>query len=387
MINIDELLKIAIESDASDLHVKAGNFPVLRIHGKLKLLTKYPKLSEDETRNLVDQFTSDEQKKALDKNLDLDLAYNLQEFGRFRGSVFYQRGSLAFVMRIIPHEIKNINDLLLPDVLEKISLEQRGLVLITGTTGTGKTTTLAAMINHINMHRRENIITIEDPIEYVHHDNKSTITQREVGVDVTSFSRGLRASLREDPDVILVGEMRDRDTIETALLAAETGHLVLSTLHTVDAPETIARIISVFAPHHQRQIRLQLSTILKAIVSLRLIPKKDGEGRVPAVEVMINTPYIAECIQDREKGVLIKDAIATGVSQYGMQTFDQSIYRLYKSEHISFEQGLKYSSSPDNFKLRVMGIQSTLDVALDDMEKEIMKIDKEKKDVEEEEEG
>jgi len=265
-------------------------------------------------------------------------------------------------------------------------LEQRGLVLVTGTTGTGKTTTLAAMIDHINTHRRENIITIEDPIEYLHRDKKSSISQREVGVDVTNFARGLRASLREDPDVILVGEMRDLDTIETGLLAAETGHLVLSTVHTLDAPETINRIISVFPPHHQRQIRFQLSSILKAVISMRLIPTKDGQGRVPAVEIMINTPYIKECINDREKTILIRDAIQAGVSQYGMQTFDQSIYNLYQQGLISYEQGMRYSSSPDNFKLRVMGIRSTLDVALEDMEKELGKISKEKKEEMEEEE-
>jgi twitching motility protein PilT len=242
------------------------------------------------------------------------------------------------------------------------------------------------MINYINEQRSENIITIEDPIEYLHTDKKSMISQREVGVDVLSFSRGLRASLREDPDIILVGEMRDLDTIETALMAAETGHLVLSTLHTTDAPETINRIISIFAPHHQRQIRLQLSSIIKAVISMRLIPKKDGFGRVPAVEVMINTPYIAECIRDREKTVLIRDAIASGLSQYKMQTFDQSIYHLYKEGYISYEQGMRYSSSPDNFKLRVMGIQSTIDVAMEDMEKEMGKIER-KKNVEEDDEG
>jgi twitching motility protein PilT len=282
-------------------------------------------------------------------------------------------------MRIIPLEVMSIRDLLLPEILEKIAAEQRGLCLVTGTTGSGKTTTLAAMIDHINETRMENIITIEDPIEYLHRDKKSTVSQREVGVDVTSFSRGLRASLREDPDIILVGEMRDLDTIDTALLAAETGHLVLSTVHTLDAPETINRIITVFPPHQQRQVRIQLSSILRAIISMRLIPRKDGSGRVPAVEVMINTPYIQDCINDREKTVLIRDAIASGVSQYGMQTFDQSIYYLYKEGYISYEQGLRYSSSPDNFKLRVMGIRSTLDVAMEDMEKEMSEIERETK--------
>jgi len=377
-MNIDDLLKIAIESEASDLHLKAGNFPIVRIHGKLKPLTSFPRLSPENTRELADQITSPYQKEILKKEMDLDLAYSLGGFGRFRGSIYQQRGSFAIVLRIIPLEVLTIKELHLPMVLETIAGEQRGLILVTGTTGSGKTTTLAAMIDHINMSRRENIITIEDPIEYLHRDKKSTISQREVGVDVVNFSRGLRASLREDPDIILVGEMRDLDTIETGLLAAETGHLVLSTLHTLDAPETINRIISVFPPHHQRQVRLQLASILKAIISMRLIPKKEGDGRVPAVEVMINTPYISDCVADREKTVLIRDAIATGVSQYQMQTFDQSIYGLYKDGYISYDQGLRYSSSPDNFKLRVMGIRSASDLALDDMEKEMKKVEEEK---------
>jgi twitching motility protein PilT len=376
-MDIDELLKIAIESDASDLHIKAGNYPLIRVHGQLQALANFPRLSNENTRELVDQITNDFQKEALKTELDLDLAYSLAGFGRFRGSIFQQRGSMALVLRIIPLEVMTIRELLLPEILESISMEQRGLVLVTGTTGSGKSTSLAAMINHINESRTENIITIEDPIEYLHRDKQSNISQREVGMDVVSFSRGLRASLREDPDIILVGEMRDLDTIETALMAAETGHLVLSTLHTTDAAETINRIIAVFAPHHQRQIRLQLSSILKAVVSMRLIPRKEGGGRVPAVEVMVNTPYIAECIHDRDKTVLLRDAIASGVSQYGMQTFDQSIYQLYKDGYISYEQGLRYSSSPDNFKLRVMGIRSTLDVALEDMEKEMSKIERE----------
>jgi twitching motility protein PilT len=384
-MDIDEFLKVAIESDASDLHIKAGNYPIIRIHGKLHPLTQFPRLSPNNTFELANQVLNEHQKEKLNNDLDIDLAYSLPGFGRFRGSVYNQRGSLALVMRIIPLEVKTIRDLLLPEAIEKIALEPRGLVMVTGTTGSGKTTTLAAMIDHINIHRKENIITVEDPIEYLHRDKKSTISQREVGVDVLNFSRGLRASLREDPDVILVGEMRDRETIETALLASETGHLVMSTLHTLDAPETINRIVSVFAPHHQRQIRLQLASIIKACISMRLIPRKDGQGRVPACEVMINTPYIQECINDREKTLLIRDAIASGVSQYGMQTFDQSIYQLYKDGYISYEQGLRYSSSPDNFKLRVMGIRSTLDVALEDMESEMISIERPAEEIKEEE--
>jgi twitching motility protein PilT len=339
-------------------------------------LTGFPRLTSKDTQELADQLMTDFQKTRIKEDFDIDLAYSLPGFGRFRGSIFQQRGSIAIALRIIPLEVKTIRQLLLPEVLEKIALLQRGLILVTGTTGSGKTTTLAAMIDYINTHRRENIITIEDPIEYLHKDKKSTISQREVGMDVSSFSRGLRATLREDPDVILVGEMRDLDTIETAILAAETGHLVFSTLHTLDAPESINRIISVFAPHHQRQVRLQLGSILKGVLSQRLIPRMDGQGRVPAVEVMISTPYVQECIQDKEKTGLIRDAISAGVSQYGMQTFDQSIFQLYRDGYISFEQGLRYSTNPDNFKLRVMGIQSILDIALEEMETGMSKVER-----------
>jgi len=373
---IDEFLKIAIERDASDVHLKAGNHPMIRVHGTLTPLTGFPRLTTQDTEELAGQMMTEYQKQRLQEDLDLDLAYSLPGFGRFRGSIFHQRGSLSIALRIIPLEVKSIRQLLLPEVLEKIAFYQRGLVLVTGTTGSGKTTTLAAMLDYINTYRRENIITIEDPIEYLHKDKKSSISQREVGMDVSSFSRGLRACLREDPDVILVGEMRDLDTIDTALLAAETGHLVFSTLHTLDAPESINRIVSVFAPHHQRQVRLQMASILKAIISMRLIPRMDGQGRVPAVEIMISTPYIAECVADRDRTTLIRDAVASGVSQYGMQTFDQSIYQLYRDGYISFEQGMKYSSNPDNFKLRVMGIQSTLDIALEEMEKQMSKVER-----------
>ena len=368
---IDDLLKIAIEMEASDLHLKAGNHPQVRVAGELVVLEKLPRLSVDDTENLAAEMMGEVQRARLQEDFDIDLAYSLPGFGRFRGSIYYQRSSIAIALRIIHFEIKSLKDLLLPDVLEKICGYSRGLVLVTGTTGSGKTTTLASMIDLINSSRRDNIITIEDPIEYLHRDKKSTISQREVGWDVKSFARGLRAALREDPDIILVGEMRDVETIETALTAAETGHLVLSTLHTLDAPETINRVVGVFPPHQQRQIRIQLASILRAVISQRLIPRKDGVGRVPAVEVMINTPYIADCISDRDKTYQIRDAIAAGISQYGTQTFDQSIYNLYQKDLISFEQGMRYSTSPDNFKLRVQGIQSSADLALEDMEREM----------------
>jgi twitching motility protein PilT len=377
-MKIADFIKIAIENNASDLHLKAGSFPILRISGELKPLTQFPRLSAENTQDLVGQITNDAQKEQLKTDLDMDLAYTLEGFGRFRGSILHQRGSLAIALRIIPLEIMSIRELYLPEILGRLSLEKRGLILVTGSTGSGKSTTLAAMINNINLNQSSHIITIEDPIEFIHLDKKCLISQREVGKDVVGFARGLRAALREDPDVILVGEMRDKETIETALLAAETGHLVLSTLHTVDATETINRIVSVFPPFHQRQIRIQLSSTLRAVISMRLIPKKEGEERVPAVEVMINTPFIAECIHDKEKTNSIRDAIERGASQYNMQTFDQSIFKLYKTGLISFEQGLAYASSPDDFKLKAMGVRSSLDMAMEDIEKQI-EIDTEEK--------
>ncbi len=372
-MHIDELLKIAIEMDASDVHIKAGNHPQLRIHGDLVPLAQLPKLSSQDAEALAGQILTEAQRRRMEDENDLDLAYSLPGFGRFRGSIFRQRGSLAVALRIIPFEVRSFQDLLLPAVTEKIASAERGLVLVTGSTGSGKTTTLASMIDFINRTRREHIITIEDPIEYLHRDKMSLVCQREVGGDVESFARGLRGALREDPDIILVGEMRDLETIETALLAAETGHLVLSTLHTVDAPETINRIVSAFPPHQQRQVRLQLASILQAVISQRLVPRRDGKGRVPAVEVLIATPYVRECIQEREKTSLIRDALAAGTSQYGMQTFDQSVFQLFDKGYISFDQGLRYSTSPDNFRLRVQGIQSTQDIAREEMELSLAK--------------
>ncbi len=375
-MDIDELLKVAIERDASDLHIKAGEPPILRIHGTLIPLAGLDRLTTKDVESMVGQLINENQKKKLEQDMDLDLAYSLSGYGRFRGSIFLQRGSLAVSLRIIPMGVKTIRELLLPQVIEKICDMPRGMVLVTGTTGSGKTTTLAAMIEHINANRREHIITIEEPIEYLHKDKKSIICQREVGWDVQTFNRGLRAALREDPDIILVGEMRDLDTIETAILAAETGHLVLSTLHTLDAVESVNRIIAAFPPHQQQQIRVQLGAILRGVISMRLIPRADGNGRVPAVEVMIATPYIQDCILDPDKTYLIRDAIAAGVSEYQMQTFDQSIYQLYKAGYISFEQGILYSSNPDNFKLRVQGVQSTLDIALETMESKMGNIER-----------
>ena len=373
-MNIDDLLKISVERGASDLHLKVGNHPVLRIDGHLHPLVELKRLMQENTIAMAFSMMNEAQKERFKKEHELDMAYSVAGLGRFRCNVFLQRGAVGIVMRVIPTQVKSIADLNLPIVLERISQERRGMVLVTGTTGSGKSTSLAAMIDHINTYRVEHIITIEDPIEYLHRDKKSIVNQREIGQDTNSFAHALRASLREDPDVILVGEMRDKETIETALLAAETGHLVLSTLHTLDAPETINRIISIFEPHHQKQIRIQLASVLRSIISMRLIPRLDGKGRVPAVEILINTSYIEECIQDSEKTKLIKDAIAQGVSQYGMQTFDQSLYYLFQKELISYDEALKWASNPDEFKLKRIGLQSTKEMSMEEMERRMSSI-------------
>ncbi|MGB7227437.1 MAG: PilT/PilU family type 4a pilus ATPase, partial [Candidatus Acidiferrales bacterium] len=302
---------------------------------------------------------------------ELDMAYGVAGLGRFRVNVFQQRGNVGMVLRVIPTKIRTIEELNLPPVIDKICEEQRGLVLVTGTTGSGKSTTLAAMIDRINSIRPEHIITIEDPIEYLHRDKKGFINQREVEVDTSTFSTALRAALRQDPDVVLVGEMRDLETISTALLAAETGHMVFSTLHTLDATETIQRIIAVFPPPEQKQIRLQMASTLKAVVSQRLVRKSDGVGRVPAVEVLISTGYIRDCIINPDKTRLIRDALAAGTSQYGMQTFDQSIFDLYTKNLITLDEALIRATNPDEFKLRIQGIRSAADAAREEMERQM----------------
>ena len=264
-------------------------------------------------------------------------------------------------------KIFSIEELELPKVLTKIAEEERGLVLVTGTTGSGKSTTLAALVDHINNVRSAHVMTVEDPIEYLHRDRKAIVNQREVAVDTQSFAHALRSALRQDPDVILVGEMRDLETVETGLLAAETGHLVFSTLHTLDATETINRIISVFPPHQQRQVRIQLASVLKAVVSQRLIPRADGSGRIAALEIMVATPFIRDCIVDKERTNQIHGAIAQGTSQYGMQTFDQAIYFLHKANRITLEEALRWVSNVDEFTLKIKGIGTTSDMTRDDM--------------------
>jgi len=368
-ISIDDLLRRAVEQRSSDLHLKVGNHPYLRVDGLLNAITDVPRITPEEMLSMAFSMMTNRQKQKFKETAELDMAYGVAGLGRFRVNVFQQRGNVGMVLRVIPTKIRTLEELELPRVLATVCEEQRGLVLCTGTTGSGKSTTLAAMIDRINSLRPEHIITIEDPIEYLHRDKKGFINQREVEVDTSSFSTALRAALRQDPDVILVGEMRDLETISTALLAAETGHLVLSTLHTLDATETIQRIIAVFPPPEQKQIRLQLASTLKAVVSQRLVRKSDGSGRVPACEVMIATGYIRDCIMNPDKTRMIRDAIAAGTSQYGMQTFDQSLFDLYSRNLISLEEALMRASNPDDFRLRVQGIRSSADAAREEMER------------------
>jgi twitching motility protein PilT len=367
-MNINDLLKIAVERKASDLHLKVGSHPVIRVDGDLHPLVELKKLLQEDTIAMAFSIMNARQKQRFKEEFEIDIAYSVPGLGRFRCNIFQQRGAVGLVLRVIPARILNIKELLLPPVLEKIAEERRGLVLCTGTTGSGKSTTLAAMIDYVNASRTEHIVTIEDPIEFLHRDKKSIVNQREIDVDTHTFSGALRSALRQDPDVILVGEMRDYETIETALLAAETGHLVFSTLHTLDATETINRIIAVFPPHHQKQIRIQLAAVLKAVISLRLLPRADGIGRVPAVEVMIVTPYIRDCIENKEKTKYIREQIALGTSQYGMQTFDQSLYTLYKNGLITLDEALHRASNPDEFKLKIQGVQFTADISREQMD-------------------
>jgi twitching motility protein PilT len=358
-MEINDLLRIAMENDASDLHIKVGSPPILRIAGELAPLPVEERISQQDAMNIAFSVMNPAQKEIFTKKNELDTAYSVPGLGRFRCNVFVQRGSIGIVFRVIMKKIPSMEELHLPEVLNKIAMEERGLILVTGTTGSGKTTTLATMIDCINMNRTCNIITIEDPIEYLHRDKKSIVNQREIGTDTESFSKALRSALRQDPDVILVGEMRDFETIQTALIAAETGHLVMSTLHTTDATETVNRIIAVFPPYQHKQVRMQLSSVIKGIISMRLMPKADGKGRVPAVEVLVATAMIKDCILDADKTKLIPDVIAQGKIIYGMQTFDQSLFDLFKSGLITYEEAIRRATNPDDFVLKVKGVQST----------------------------
>ncbi|MEN3046799.1 MAG: PilT/PilU family type 4a pilus ATPase [Candidatus Hydrothermales bacterium] len=360
-VDLKFLLKKMIEEEASDLHLKAGLPPIYRIHGKLVRLNTEPLTPKDLTEIAKVLMTEEQQKRFISRK-EIDFAIGVPGLGRFRVNCFIQRGSISIVMRAIPTNIKTFEELNLPPVLKEICMSPRGLILVTGTTGSGKSTTLAAMVNYINLNRSRHIITIEDPIEFLFKDEKSIISQREVGSDTFSFASALKYVLRQDPDVILIGEIRDKATMDTAIKAADTGHLVMSTLHTLNATETINRIISFYPPHQHQHIRIMLASTLVAVISQRLIPRADGKGRVPAVEILINTPRIKELIIDETRTLEIPQAIEEGYYEYKMQTFDQSILKLYKEKLITFEDALENVTNPEEFKLKLKGIKTTAEV-------------------------
>ena len=358
---ITELVKRA----GSDLHIKVGRPPMLRIRGDLIELKRSP-LKPAQLKALAEQIMTPRQVKEFAEMKEADFAIGVPGVGRFRTNVFQQRGKLSFVFRAIPYQVKSTDELNLPKILNDIATKPRGLVLVTGITGSGKSTALASMLDYINRSRACNIITIEDPIEFLHKDVKSTISQREVGSDTLSFEGALRHVLRQDPDVIMIGEIRDLTTLDTAMKAADTGHLVFSTLHTTDATQTVNRVISFFPPHEHDAVRNLLSTCLNAVISLRLVPTKDGKTRVPACEILINTAAVKENIRDSEKALAIPSLIKEGGVQYGMQSFDQSLMDWYRKDVISYDDAVFYSSNPSEFALKVSGIDSTSDRTFSD---------------------
>ncbi len=367
-MELNDILGIAVKGGASDIHLKAGLPPMFRVNGSLVPLKDGPRISPEELSRMALSVMNNYQRERFKQFNELDLAYGVPGLGRFRVNVFQQRGTVGIVLRTIPFKVQSLDDLRLPPVLKQIANEERGLILVTGTTGSGKSTTLAGMIDYINTNKTVHVMTVEDPIEFLIRDKRSVVNQREVGVDTMSFSQALKSALRQDPDVILVGEMRDLETIETALLASETGHLVLSTLHTLDASETISRVVSVFAPHQQRQIRLQLGAVLKAVICQRLVPTADGKGRIAALEILRNTPRIREMVEDKDRTKEIEDAISEGHISYGMQTFDQALMLHFKNRLITYEEAMRQASNPSNFALRVQGIESTSDGKWSDFE-------------------
>jgi len=355
---IEKILTFSVNKKASDVHLKVNSAPIFRINGELVVQRDFGVLSKEIMDKIAFSMIDKYQMKVFQENKDVDLAYSLADVGRFRVNIFSQRNSLSIAMRYIPFSVPSIDTLSLPPIVKSVALKERGLILVTGITGSGKSTTLASMINYINANKSVHIITIEDPIEYLHKDIKSIVNQREIGMDVYSFSHGLREALRQDPDVVLVGEMRDLETIETAITAAETGHLVMSTLHTLDAQETINRIIAVFPPYQQKQIRIQLSSVITAVISQRLIQRADKQGRLPAAEILIGTETIKDCILNEDKTSGIRDYIKAGNTQYGMQTFDQSLYGFYKNNLITYEDALAESTSPNDLALLISGVDS-----------------------------
>jgi twitching motility protein PilT len=365
--NYKAVLQAMVQKGASDLHLKVGRPPTLRIDGELSALD-LPPLNPLDLKSIGEQIVPPKQKGEFDRDKEADFAIGVPGIGRFRVNLYQQRGSMAYAFRSIAFQAASIADLNLPKVLEEISLKPRGLVLVTGVTGSGKSTALAAMIQYLNENRHANIITVEDPIEFLHRDINCHINQREVGTDTGSFAQALRRILRQDPDVILVGEIRDLETLEIALKAADTGHLVFSTLHTTDATQTINRVLSFYPPHQQAEVRFSLSTALQAVCSLRLVPRCDRPGRVPASEILINTAAVRDNIRDMNKALNIPDLIKEGTIQYGMQSFDQSLMHWYSKGIISYESALFYSTNPSEFALRVQGIAGASDTSWESFE-------------------
>ena len=362
--NFKAILQEMIKQNASDLHLKVGRPPTLRVQGDLVPLS-LPPLKPEDLKSLAEQVMTPKHKQEFVDNKESDFAIGVPGIGRFRVNVYQQRGTIAYAMRSVPHQALTVRELNLPPIVEEIAMKPRGLVLVTGITGSGKSTALAAMIQHINERRHANVITIEDPIEFLHRDINSHINQREVGTDTATFGTALRRVLRQDPDVVLIGEIRDLETLDTALKAADTGHLVFSTLHTTDATQTINRVLSFYPPHQQAEVRFALSSALTAVVSLRLVPRADKAGRVPACEVLINTAAVRDQIRDMTKALNIPDLIKEGTTQYGMQSFDQSLMSWYSQGVISMENALFYATNPSEFALRVQGVAGSGDTSWD----------------------
>jgi twitching motility protein PilT len=362
--NFKAILQRMVQQGASDLHLKVGRPPMLRINGELSSVD-LPPLRPEDLKVLAEQIMTPRQVKEFAEHREADFAIGVPGIGRFRVNIYQQRGTIAYALRAIPYQVKTVGELNLPPVVQEIALRPRGLVLVTGITGSGKSTALAAMIQHINEYRRANIITVEDPIEFLHRDINSTINQREVGADTGSFGQALRRVLRQDPDVILIGEIRDLETLEVALKAADTGHLVFSTLHTTDATQTINRVISFYPPHQQNEVRFMLASALAAVVSLRLVPRADRSGRVPAAEILINTAAVRDQIRDMTKSLSIPDLIKEGSVQYGMQSFDQSLMQWYTQGVISYENAIFFATNPSEFTLRAQGVEGSSDATWD----------------------
>ncbi len=358
---IDSILEALVDDQVSDIHFKVGSPPVVRRTGAIIHSKEFPSFTTEHLVQITNEVTNEIQRERIALGQEVDLAYSLSGKARFRVNIFNQRGTPAIVMRKIPFEIPRLEDLGHPDVVRRICSEQRGLVLVTGATGSGKSTTLAAMINEINETKTSHVVTIEDPIEFLHPDINCSICQREVGIDTPSWSTALRAVFRQDPDVILIGEMRDAETAMIALSGAETGHLVMSTLHTTDAPETINRIIDMFPAYQQKQVRIQLGGLLKAVISQRLLPAAGGKGRVLASEILVHTATVGNCIQDSEKSHLLHDTMEQGGNTYGMQTFDMCLYNLLKDEKIDEETALAAATNPTGLDLKIKGVESADD--------------------------